>query len=153
MASDRQPTPNTEKSKFTYDIEGTRWTFHARLLDMGSTMRDPFSFSNEYIEMFEYDNQINNFLLTGQLVFRDTTGKLGEYFRLPHLMVNVWWSEQPYTYQNKPLRWDGREMGDYGEKIVTPLAACDQFYHLFLVNKMEIIRHEMPSDTWCIDSN
>lgn len=145
MASQRQPTPNLEKSKYTYDIEGTRWTFVARMFDMGSTKREPFDFANEYIELFEYDNQINNFLLTGQLIYRDTTGKLGQYFRLQHLMVNVWWSEQSYTYT--PLkRSDGSDGGDTGEKVVAPLAASDQFYHLFLVNKIEIVRHEMPSD-------
>ena len=146
MASDRQPTPQLEKSPFTYDIEGTHWTFMARMMDMGSTEREPFVFSNEYIEMFEYDNQINNFLLTGQLIYRDTTGKLGQFFRLQHLMVNVWWSEQPYINVPRPLKPDGREQGET-VRIYKPLAASDQFYHLFMVNKIEIIRHEMPSDT------
>lgn len=145
MASARQPTPNTEKAPYVYDIEGTRWTFHTKLLDMGSTKRSPFDLANEYIELFEYDNQINNFLLTGQLIYRDTTGKMGQYFRLPHLMLNVWWSEQPVKYVD-PLK-DDRDGSTSGSKVVTPLAASDQFYHLFMVNKMEIIRHEMPSDT------
>ena len=144
MASQRQPTPNPEKGEYVYDIEGTRWTFHARLMDMGSTKREPLDFANEYIELFEYDNQINNFLLTGQIIYRDTSGKLGQYFRLQHLMVNVWWSEQPVKYVD-PLK-DDHEGTTTGAKIVTPLAASDQFYHLFLVNKIEIIRHEMPSD-------
>ena len=145
MASARQPTPQLEKGQYVYDIEGTRWTFHAKLMDMGSTNREPIDFANEYIELFEYDNQINNFLLTGQLIYRDTSGKLGQYFRLQHLMVNVWWSEQPVMYKD-PLK-DDHKGETTGDKIVTPLAASDQFYHLFLVNKIEIIRHEMPSDT------
>ena len=147
MASDRQPTPILEKSKYTYDIEGTRWAFNARLLDMGSTNREPYDLANEFIELFEYDNQINNFLLTGQLIYRDTTGKMGQFFRLPHLMMTVWWSEQPYTVIPGPKHEDGREGGEDGVKKVSPLATSDQFCHLFLVNKMEIVRHEMPSDT------
>jgi len=142
----RNPTPILEKSNYKYDIEGTRWIFKATLYDMGSTSRDPFIIQNEYIELFEYDNQINNFLLTGQLIYRDASGKIGEYFRLQHLMMNVWWSEQPYETVPKQGALEGRDDGD-AEKIVEPLAASDQFYHLFLVNKIEIIRHEMPSDT------
>ncbi len=141
----RNPTPILEKGFHRYDIEGTRWVFKATLYDMGSTKRLPMVFQDEYIEMFEYDNQLNNFLLTGQLIYRDVQGKLGEYFRLQHLMLNVWWSEQQYHDIQKENA-EGKP-DNISSRVVDPTAASDQFYHLFLVNKIEIIRHEMPSDT------
>jgi hypothetical protein len=133
---------------FEYFIEGSRWIFAAKLMDLSSTNRPSYVFDNSYIEMFEYDNQLNNFLLTGQMVYRDVTGQLGKFFRLQHLFVSVWWSEQKFTYIQKNRETDEGPVpdGEAGKEIADAMTG-DQFSHLFMVNKIEIIRHEMPSDT------
>ena len=98
---------------------------------------------NANLVMFEYTNQWNSLVLTGQIVYKDTERELGKLFRIPHLIVKVEWSE---NLAEKKYKFDeeGREAGDYW--VEKPIKKEDYFAHLFLVNKMEIVEHDTRSD-------
>lgn len=68
---------------------------------------------------------------------------MGKLFRIPHLLVSVEWSE---NLADKKYRTDerGEPAGEYW--VEKPIKKEDHFYHIFLVNKMEIISHDTHSD-------
>lgn len=103
-----------------------------------NTILDP---SN--IVLFEYTNQWNALILTGQLVYKDTERDLGKLFRIPHLLIRVEWAENEAEKKSMEDE-DGVAQGDYW--VEKPIKKEDYFEHLFLVNKMEIIEHDTHID-------
>lgn len=95
------------------------------------------------IVLFEYTNQWNQLVLTGQLVYKDTERNLGKLFRIPHLVVQVQWAE---NLADKKTKKDerGESAGDYW--VEKPIKKEDYFNHTFLVNKMELISHDTHTD-------
>ena len=95
------------------------------------------------IVMFEYTNQWNALVLTGQIVYKDTTRDLGKLFRIPHLLVKVEWSE---NLAEKKYKWRalGISAGEYW--VEKPVKKEDYFSHTFLINKMEITEHDTHTD-------
>ena len=124
-------------------IDGTGWSFQAVLQDTTNIDHKNIAFDNSNIAMFEYTNQFNALVLTGQLVYRDTERNLGKLFRIPHLIVNVQWSE---NIAEKKYKKDerGEPAGDIW--VEKPIKKEDYFQHNFLVNKMEIIEHDTQTD-------
>lgn len=43
--------------------------------------------------MFEYTNQWNALVLTGQLIYKDSERGVGKLFRIPHLLLKIEWAE------------------------------------------------------------
>ena len=95
------------------------------------------------IALFEYTNQWNALILTGQLVYKDTERNLGKMFRIPHLLVKVEWAEN-LAEKKSAVREDGEPASDYW--VEKPIKKEDYFNHVFLVNKMEIISHDTHTD-------
>ena len=93
--------------------------------------------------MFEYTNQWNSLVLTGQLVYKDMERDLGKLFRIPHLILKVEWAENVAEKKYKTNE-NGEAAGDYW--VEKPIKKEDYFNHAFLVNKMEIIAHDTQSD-------
>ena len=62
-------------------------------------------FNPANISLFEYTNQWNSLILTGQLIYKDTERNLGKLFRIPHLIVQIDWAEneadKKYKYDEK----------------------------------------------------
>lgn len=136
-------TPSPELSKNHWIIDGAGWSFQAVVYDTTNLKHKNVMLDNANLVMFEYTNQWNALVLTGQIVYRDTERELGKLFRIPHLVVKVEWSE---NLAEKKYKFDeeGREAGDYW--VEKPIKKEDYFAHLFLVNKMEIVEHDTHSD-------
>lgn len=116
-------------------IDGTGWSFSAIVYDTTNLNQKNIILDPANIKLFEYTNQWNSLVLTGQIVYRDTERNLGKLFRIPHLLVRVEWAE---NLAEKKSRKDerGEDAGDYW--VEKPIKKEDYFSHVFLVNKMEI---------------
>lgn len=93
--------------------------------------------------MFEYTNQWNSLVLTGQLVYKDMERELGKLFRIPHLVLKIEWAENKADKKERKKE-DGSEDGDYW--VEKPIKKEDYFNHMFLVNKMELVQHDTNTD-------
>ena len=100
-------------------------------------------FNPANISLFEYTNQWNSLVLTGQIVYKDTERNLGKLFRIPHLIVQVDWAENE---ADKKYRYDERGEPNGDIWVEKPIKKEDYFNHTFLVNKMEIIQHDIDTD-------
>lgn len=134
---------NPELTKGHWIIDGTGWSFQSILYDTTNIQHKNIILNPANIVMFEYTNQWNALVLTGQLVYKDTERDLGKLFRIPHLLLRVEWAE---NLAEKRFKYDdeGRENGDYW--LEKPIKKEDYFAHIFLVNKMEIVSHDTHSD-------
>lgn len=124
-------------------IDGTGWSFSAIIYDTTNIKHKNIILNPANIKLFEYTNQWNALVLTGQIVYKDTERNLGKLFRIPHLLARVEWAE---NLAEKKYRKDerGEDAGDYW--VEKPIKKEDYFSHIFLVNKMEIIEHDTHSD-------
>lgn len=138
-----QTTPNPELIQGHWIIDGTGWSYQAIVYDTTNIQHKNIILNPSNIVLFEYTNQWNALVLTGQLVYKDTERNLGKLFRIPHLLVKVEWAENlaEKKYKRRP---DGQPAGDYW--VEKPIKKEDYFNHVFLVNKMEIISHDTHSD-------
>ena len=134
---------NPELTKGHWIIDGTGWSFQSILYDTTNIQHKNIILNPANIVMFEYTNQWNALVLTGQLVYKDTERDLGKLFRIPHLLLRVEWAE---NLAEKRFKYDdeGRENGDYW--VEKPIKKEDYFSHIFLVNKMEIVSHDTHTD-------
>lgn len=134
---------NPELTKGHWIIDGTGWSFQSILYDTTNIQHKNIILNPANIVMFEYTNQWNALVLTGQLVYKDTERDLGKLFRIPHLLLRVEWAE---NLAEKKYKYDkeGREAGDYW--VEKPIKKEDYFSHIFLVNKMEIVSHDTHTD-------
>ena len=134
---------NPELTKGHWIIDGTGWSFQSILYDTTNIQHKNIILNPANIVMFEYTNQWNALVLTGQLVYKDTERDLGKLFRIPHLLMRVEWAE---NLAEKRFKYDdeGRENGDYW--VEKPIKKEDYFAHIFLVNKMEIVSHDTHTD-------
>ena len=134
---------NPELTKGHWIIDGTGWSFQSILYDTTNIQHKNIILNPANIVMFEYTNQWNALVLTGQLVYKDTERDLGKLFRIPHLLLRVEWAE---NLAEKRFKYDdeGRENGDYW--VEKPIKKEDYFAHIFLVNKMEIVSHDTHTD-------
>ena len=142
MASN-STTPSPEMSTGHWVIDGTGWSFQAVVYDTTNLQHKNIILDPANISLFEYTNQWNSLVLTGQIVYKDTERNLGKLFRIPHLLVRVEWAE---NLAEKKVKKDekGEDAGDYW--IEKPIKKEDYFHHVFLVNKMEIIQHDTHLD-------
>ena len=136
-------TPNPELSKGHWIIDGTGWSFSAILYDTTNLQHKNVILDTAHISLFEYTNQWNSLVLTGQLVYKDMERELGKLFRIPHLVLKVEWAENKAEQKEKKNE-DGSENGDYW--VEKPIKKEDYFNHMFLVNKMELIQHDTNTD-------
>lgn len=138
-----QTTPNPELSQGHWVIDGTGWSFQATVYDTTNIKHKNIILNPANVALFEYTNQWNALILTGQLVYKDSERNLGKLFRIPHLLVKVEWAENlaEKKYKRRP---DGEPNGEYW--VEKPIKKEDYFNHVFLVNKMEIIAHDTHSD-------
>ena len=134
---------NPELTKGHWIIDGTGWSFMSVLYDTTNIKHKNITLNPANIVMFEYTNQWNSLVLTGQLVYKDIERDLGKLFRIPHLILRVEWAE---NIAEKKYKTDseGRPAGDYW--VEKPIKKEDYFSHIFLVNKMEIVSHDTHSD-------
>lgn len=138
-----QTTPNPEMSQGHWIIDGTGWSFQATIFDTTNIQHKNIILNPANVVLFEYTNQWNALILTGQLIYKDSERNLGKLFRIPHLLVKVEWAENlaEKKYKRRP---DGEPAGEYW--VEKPIKKEDYFNHVFLVNKMEIIDHDTHSD-------
>ena len=124
-------------------IDGTGWSFKAVLYDTTNAKHKNIILNPANLVLFEYTNQWNSLVLTGQIVYKDTERNLGKLFRIPHLLVKVEWAE---NLAEKKYKKDeqGRDAGEYW--VEKPIKKEDYFNHVFLVNKMEIVSHDTHTD-------
>lgn len=135
-------TPNPEMVTGHWIIDGTGWSFQAVVYDTTSQKHKNIILDPSHLKLFEYTNQWNSLVLTGQIIYKDMERNLGKLFRIPHLLVKVEWAEN--LTEKKPLKGPN---GENGEKIIEkPIKKEDYFNHIFLVNKMEIIEHDVHTD-------
>lgn len=141
--AENSTTPPPQKSQGHWIVDGTGWSFQASIQDTTNIDHKNIIFDTANIVMFEYTNQWNSLVLTGQLVYRDTERNLGKLFRIPHLIVAVEWAE---NLADKKYKVDekGEPAGDIW--VEKPIKKEDYFQHNFLVNKMEIIQHDTKTD-------
>ena len=85
--------PNPELVQGHWIIDGTGWSFQAVIYDTTNINMKNIVLDPSYIQLFEYTNQWNSLVLAGQLVYKDVSGELGKFFRIPHLVVRVEWAE------------------------------------------------------------
>ena len=138
-----QTTPNPELIQGHWVIDGTGWSFQATIYDTTNIQMKNIILNPANLVLFEYTNQWNQLILTGQIVYKDTERNLGKLFRIPHLLAKVEWAENlaEKKYKRRP---DGEPAGEYW--VEKPIKKEDYFNHTFLVNKMEIIAHDTHSD-------
>ena len=136
-------TPNPELSQGHWVIDGTGWSFQAVVFDTTNLKHKNIALDPANLVLFEYTNQWNALVLTGQLVYKDTERNLGKLFRIPHLLVRIEWAEN--VAQKKTKKDErGLDAGDYW--VEKPIKQEDYFSHVFLVNKMEITSHDTHTD-------
>ena len=104
-------TPNPEMSQGHWIIDGTGWSFKAVIYDTTNLKHKNIILDPANVCLFEYTNQWNALVLTGQIVYKDSERNLGKLFRIPHLIVRVEWAENR-AYKKK-YDEEGREAGDY----------------------------------------
>ena len=136
-------TPHPYLSTGHWIIDGTGWSFSAIVYDTTNIDHKNIVLDPANIKLFEYTNQWNALVLTGQLVYKDSERNLGKLFRIPHLLVRVEWAENRAKKKNRPAT-HGDGGGDYW--VEKPIKKEDYFSHVFLVNKMEIIEHDTKID-------
>lgn len=144
MANEEGVTPNPELALGHWVIDGTGWSFQAILYDTTNIKHKNFILDTSHIQLFEYTNQWNSLVLTGQLVYKDMERSLGKLFRIPHLILTVEWAENEAEKKEHPKKENGDSNGDYW--VEKPIKKEDYFQHAFLVNKMEIIEHDTHTD-------
>ena len=144
MAATYSQTPSLVLSQGHWIVDGTGWTFQAVLFDTTKIEHKKIILDPANIVLFEYTNQWNQLILTGQLVYKDTSRDVGKLFRIPHLLLNVDWSENEAQQKQLPENEMNELTGDYW--VEKPAKEGDIFTHLFLVNKMEIIGHDTHTD-------
>ena len=139
-------TPNPELIRGHWVIDGTGWSFQATIFDTTVIQHKNITLDCSNVQLFEYTNQWNSLVLTGQLVYRDSERSLGKLFRIPHLLMRVEWAEN--EADKKELKAEkGDVIDDNGDIWVEkPIKKEDYFNHFFLVNKMEIIAHDTTTD-------
>ena len=142
MAQENQ-TPSPELSQGHWVIDGTGWSFQCIVFDTTNIKHKNIILDPANICLFEYTNQWNSLVLTGQVVYKDNERELGKLFRIPHLIVQVEWAENLAEKKTKKKE-DGTEDGDYW--VEKPIKKEDYFNHVFLVNKMEIVAHDTHTD-------
>ena len=86
-------TPPPELVKGHWVIDGRGWSYMAILYDTTNIDHKNIPLDQSHIVMFEYTNQWNSLVLTGQLVYKDMERNLGKLFRIPHLILQVDWAE------------------------------------------------------------
>lgn len=141
-----EPIGNTQAPELVkghWVIDGTGWSFQATIYDTTNLKMKNIILNPANLVLFEYTNQWNALVLTGQIVYKDTERNLGKLFRIPHLLVRVEWAE---NIADKKYKEDerGEPAGDYW--VEKPIKKEDYFEHVFLVNKMEIIQHDTKTD-------
>ena len=143
MAEQQGNSPAPELSQGHWVIDGTGWSFKAVVYDTTNIQHKNIILDPANLCLFEYTNQWNALVLTGQIVYKDTERNLGKLFRIPHLLVKVEWAE---NLAEKKIKKDerGEDAGDYW--VEKPIKKEDYFNHVFLVNKMEIISHDTHTD-------
>mgnify|MGYP003291812718 CR=1 FL=1 len=141
--STNSTTPNLELNMHHWVVDGTGWSFSAVLFDTTKIQHKNVILDNANIALFEYTNQWNSLVLTGQLVYKDTERKIGRLFRIPHLILRVEWAENEAKKKSK-VNERGEPAGDYW--VEKPIKKEDYFNHLFLVNKIEMISHDTNTD-------
>lgn len=136
-------TPNPELIQGHWVIDGTGWSFQAILFDTTKIQHKNIIFNTSNVKLFEYTNQWNSLVLTGQLIYKDSERNLGKLFRIPHLLIRVEWAE---NMAEKKVKYNekGEESGDYW--VEKPIKKEDYFNHVFIVNKMEIESHDTHTD-------
>lgn len=134
---------NPEMSKGHWVIDGHGWSFQVNVYDTTAIQHKNIMLDNANIQLFEYTNQWNSLVLTGQIVYKDSERNLGKLFRIPHLLVRVEWAENLAEKKEKKNE-KGEDAGDYW--VEKPIKKEDYFAHMFLVNKMEIIAHDTHTD-------
>ena len=137
-------TPNPALSQGHWIIDGTGWSFQAVVYDTTNLKHKNIILDTANISLFEYTNQWNALVLTGQLIYKDTERSLGKLFRIPHLLVRIEWAENVAEKKYKISEEDGTHAQEYW--VEKPIKKEDYFSHIFLVNKMEIIKHDTHSD-------
>ena len=88
-----QTTPNPEMVQGHWVIDGTGWSFQAIVYDTTNIQHKNIILNPSNLVLFEYTNQWNALILTGQIIYKDTERNLGKLFRIPHLIVKVEWAE------------------------------------------------------------
>ena len=78
-------------------IDGTGWSFNATVYDTTVIQHKNILLDPAHVVLFEYTNQWNALVLTGELVYKDSSRNLGKIFRIPHLLVKVEWAENLAT--------------------------------------------------------
>ena len=141
--ADKGKMPNPELSYGHWIIDGTGWSFQAVVYDTTNINHKNVVLDPANLSLFEYTNQWNSLVLTGQIVYKDTERELGKLFRIPHLLVSVEWAENE-AFKKEEKREDGEPSGDYW--VEKPIKKEDYFNHMFLVNKMEIVAHDTTTD-------
>ena len=136
-------TPPPQLVEGHWIIDGTGWSYMAVLYDTTNIDHKNIPLDPSHIVMFEYTNQWNSLVLTGQLVYKDMERNLGKLFRIPHLILKVDWAENEADKKYKKDE-KGEDAGDYW--VEKPIKKEDYFNHTFLVNKMEIIDHDVETD-------
>ena len=68
---------------------------------------------------------------------------MGKLFRIPHLLIRIEWAENK-AEKKRMEDEEGNGQGDYW--VEKPIKKEDYFQHMFLVNKMEIIEHDIHTD-------
>lgn len=143
MADTNSTSANPELSQGHWVIDGTGWSFQGILFDTTTERHRNIILDPANVQLFEYTNQWNSLVLTGQLVYRDTERNLGKLFRIPHLLFRAEWAENLAIKKTKKDK-DGNDAGDYW--VEKPVKKEDHFLHVFLVNKMEIASHDIKTD-------
>ena len=143
MAQTQSETLNPQLSYGHWIVDGTGWSFFGALYDTTNIKHKTYILDPKDVVLFEYTNQLNQLVLTGQLVYKDTERNLGKLFRIPHLIFRVEWAENE-AEKKENVDKDGNPTDDYW--VEKPIKKEDYFNHLFLVNKMEIIDHDIHAD-------
>ena len=136
-------TPNPELTQGHWVIDGTGWSFNAIVYDTTKLQHKNIILDPSNIALFEYTNQWNALVLTGQLIYKDSERNLGKLFRIPHLLVRIEWAEN--LAEKKSFHDEKGELAS-DKWVEKPIKKEDYFKHIFLVNKMEIIQHDKVTD-------
>ena len=102
MAATYSQTPSLVLSQGHWIVDGTGWTFQSVLIDTTAIKHKPLILDCANVVLFEYTNQWNSLVLTGQLVYKDTSRDMGKLFRIPHLLLQVDWSENEAQQKKLP---------------------------------------------------
>lgn len=96
--------PHPEMTKGHWMIDGTGWSFQATLYDTTSIQHKNYVLDPSRIKLFEYTNQWNSLVLSGQIVYDDNDRELGKLFRIPHLLMQIEWAENEAEQKEFPKK-------------------------------------------------